>query len=76
MDIKMRVEQDRGTPTHSRFWPSLMVVCDHEIAEGTKRDILDRARVRGEEYWSGTGSNVGGGGQGWGEGRGGYCVFE
>lgn len=73
VDIKMRVEQDRATPTHSRFWPSLMVVCDHEIAEGTKRDILDRARVRGEE---GGGVIVEGGGRGWGEGRGGYSVFE
>ena len=28
VDIKMRVEQDRATPTHSRFWPALMLVCD------------------------------------------------
>lgn len=28
---------------------ALLVVCDWELAEGRKKDALDRARVRGEE---------------------------
>ncbi|CAI5473382.1 unnamed protein product [Closterium sp. Yama58-4] len=48
-DIKMHLEFDRNNPMHQEFWKAMMVVCNHEIAETTRRDIIDRARVRGEE---------------------------
>ncbi|CAM6101492.1 unnamed protein product [Calypogeia fissa] len=48
-DIKMHLELDRATPTHVEFWEAMMVVCDWEISEARKRDVLDRARVRGED---------------------------
>eukprot|EP00271_Cylindrocystis_brebissonii_P011736 TRINITY_DN29655_c0_g1_i1.p1 TRINITY_DN29655_c0_g1~~TRINITY_DN29655_c0_g1_i1.p1 ORF type:complete len:632 (-),score=192.19 TRINITY_DN29655_c0_g1_i1:362-2257(-) len=48
-DIKMHGELDRAAPINIRFWEAMLVVCDAEIAEATRRDILDRARVRGEE---------------------------
>lgn len=48
-DIKMHLDLDRATQTHVDFWEALLVVCDWELAEGRKKDALDRARVRGEE---------------------------
>ncbi|CAI7909025.1 unnamed protein product, partial [Closterium sp. NIES-53] len=36
-------------PPHPFPPQAMMVVCNHEIAETTRRDIIDRARVRGEE---------------------------
>jgi hypothetical protein len=48
-DIKMHLDLDRATPTHTEFWEALMVVCDWELAESRRKDALDRARVRGEE---------------------------
>ncbi|KAF9596740.1 hypothetical protein IFM89_012939 [Coptis chinensis] len=47
-DIKMHLDLDRATQTHTDFWEALMVVCDWELAEARKKDALDRARVRGE----------------------------
>eukprot|EP00850_Spirogloea_muscicola_P014898 SM000110S18905 [mRNA] locus=s110:182121:189533:+ [translate_table: standard] len=48
-DIRMHLELDRSTPIHIEFWESMLKICEYEIAEATKRDVLDRARVRGEE---------------------------
>eukprot|EP00897_Mesotaenium_endlicherianum_P008564 jgi/Mesen1/7736/ME000407S06954 len=49
VDIKLHMDLDRETETRIEYWSALMVVCDYEIAEATRRDALDRARVRGEE---------------------------
>ncbi|KAI3968580.1 hypothetical protein MKW92_033110 [Papaver armeniacum] len=48
-DIKMHLDLDRATPSHTEYWEALLVVCDWELAEARKRDALDRARVRGEQ---------------------------
>ncbi|KAG1347517.1 cactin [Cocos nucifera] len=48
-DIKMHLDMDRATQTHTEYWEALMVICDWELGEARKRDALDRARVRGEE---------------------------
>ncbi|KAL3716461.1 hypothetical protein ACJRO7_008114 [Eucalyptus globulus] len=48
-DIKMHLDLDTETPTHVEYWKALLVVCDWELAEARKKDVLDRARVRGEE---------------------------
>lgn len=48
-DIKMHLDLDRATPTHIVYWEALLVVCDWELAQVSKKDALDRARVRGEE---------------------------
>ncbi|KAI3888887.1 hypothetical protein MKX03_036071 [Papaver bracteatum] len=48
-DIKMHLDLDRATPSHTGYWEPLLVVCDWELAEARKRDALDRARVRGEQ---------------------------
>lgn len=48
-DIKLHLDLDRATPTHIQFWEALLVVCNWELAEARKKDVLDRARVRGEQ---------------------------
>ncbi|XP_010933314.1 splicing factor Cactin isoform X1 [Elaeis guineensis] len=48
-DIKMHLDMDTPTQTHTEYWEALMVICDWELGEARKRDALDRARVRGEE---------------------------
>ncbi|XP_078432776.1 cactus-binding carboxy-terminal, cactin [Wolffia australiana] len=48
-DIKMHLDLDRATPTHIQFWEAMMVVCNWELAEARKRNVIDRARVRGEK---------------------------
>ncbi|KAM1097131.1 hypothetical protein ACFX19_014826 [Malus domestica] len=48
-DIKMHLDLDRATETHVKYWEALLVVCDWELAEGRKKDAIDRAKVRGEE---------------------------
>uniref|UniRef100_A0A7N0TAL9 Splicing factor Cactin n=1 Tax=Kalanchoe fedtschenkoi TaxID=63787 RepID=A0A7N0TAL9_KALFE len=48
-DIKMHLDLDRATLTHTKYWEALLIVCDWELAEAQKKDALDRARVRGEQ---------------------------
>uniref|UniRef100_A0A7N0TPB1 Splicing factor Cactin n=2 Tax=Kalanchoe fedtschenkoi TaxID=63787 RepID=A0A7N0TPB1_KALFE len=48
-DIKMHLDLDRATLTHTKYWEALLIVCDWEQAEARKKDALDRARVRGEQ---------------------------
>ncbi|CAM8949190.1 unnamed protein product [Rhodiola kirilowii] len=48
-DIKMHLDLDRATETHTKYWEALLIVCDWELAEALKKDALDRARVRGEQ---------------------------
>ncbi|KAM1408834.1 hypothetical protein ACFX2I_009304 [Malus domestica] len=48
-DIKMHLDLDRATETHVKYWEALLVVYDWELAEGRKKDAIDRAKVRGEE---------------------------
>lgn len=33
---------------HVRFWKAMVVVAEHELAEATRQEEIDRARVRGE----------------------------
>ncbi|CAE6033592.1 unnamed protein product [Arabidopsis arenosa] len=49
-DIKMYLDWDRATPTRVQYWEALIVLCEWELAEGRKRDALDPARVREEEF--------------------------
>ncbi|KAG7573870.1 Cactin C-terminal [Arabidopsis suecica] len=49
-DIKMYLDWDRATPTRVQYWEALIVLCEWELAEARKRDALDRARVREEEF--------------------------
>ncbi|CAM8949231.1 unnamed protein product [Rhodiola kirilowii] len=48
-DIKMHLDLDRATETHTKYWEALLIVCDWELTEAQKKDALDRARVRGEQ---------------------------
>ncbi|KAK1381277.1 Cactin [Heracleum sosnowskyi] len=48
-DIKVHLDMDRATRTHIQYWEALLVVCDWELAEARKKEVLDRARVRGEQ---------------------------
>ncbi|VFQ66944.1 unnamed protein product [Cuscuta campestris] len=47
-DIKLHLDLDRATETHTQYWEALLVVCNWELAEARKRDAMDRARLRGE----------------------------
>ncbi|KAH9624041.1 hypothetical protein KSS87_008963 [Heliosperma pusillum] len=48
-DIKLHLNLDRQTPTHTSYWEGLMVVCEWELGEARRKDAIDRARVRGEQ---------------------------
>ncbi|XP_021770511.1 cactin-like [Chenopodium quinoa] len=48
-DIKLHLGLDRETPTHVEYWEALMVVCEWELGEARRKDVIDRARVRGEQ---------------------------
>ncbi|XP_030552743.2 cactin-like [Rhodamnia argentea] len=48
-DIKMHLDLDTETPTRVEYWKALLVVCDWGLAEARKKDVLERARARGEE---------------------------
>ncbi|XP_074312010.1 splicing factor Cactin [Silene latifolia] len=48
-DIKLHLNLDRQTPTHTSYWQALMVVCEWELGEARRKDAIDRARVRGEQ---------------------------
>ncbi|CAH9056255.1 unnamed protein product [Cuscuta epithymum] len=47
-DIKLHLDLDRATETHTQYWEALLVVCNWELAEARKKDAMDRARLRGE----------------------------
>ncbi|OIT30389.1 cactin [Nicotiana attenuata] len=48
-DIKLRLDMDRTTKTRVRYWETLYIVCNWELAEARKRDAIVRTQVRGEE---------------------------
>ncbi|KAJ3670132.1 hypothetical protein LUZ60_010456 [Juncus effusus] len=48
-DIKLHLDLDTESPINVEYWEALLTICDWELLDLQKRDILDRARVRGEE---------------------------
>lgn len=46
-DIKEYRELDARDASHNAFWAALGVVAEHELAEATKQEDIDRARMRG-----------------------------
>lgn len=46
-DVIEYKELDAQNASHTQFWTALEAVVGHELAEATKQDEIDRARVRG-----------------------------
>ncbi|KAI3843202.1 hypothetical protein MKX03_009801 [Papaver bracteatum] len=45
-DIATLLDMDRETPRHIAYWDALLVVCDWELAQARKIDVLYRAMVQ------------------------------
>ncbi|XP_074294011.1 splicing factor Cactin-like [Silene latifolia] len=47
-DIKLYLNLDRQTPTHTAYWEAMLVVCEWELGEARSKDVMDRTGFRAE----------------------------
>ncbi|XP_074298206.1 splicing factor Cactin-like [Silene latifolia] len=47
-DIKLYLNLDRQIPTHTAYWEAMLVVCEWELGEARRKDVMDRAGFRAE----------------------------